>query len=69
MMDWINNLSDSTQFVLFSGVKILGVFSVMMFIVAYSVWVERRVAAAIQGRIGPNRAGPFGLLQPAGRST
>jgi len=65
MMDWINNLSDSTQFVLFSSIKILGVFSVMMFIVAYSVWVERKVAAAIQGRIGPNRAGPFGLLQPA----
>jgi NADH-quinone oxidoreductase subunit H len=65
MMDWINNLSEPTQFVLFSSLKILGVFSVLMFIVAYSVWVERKVAAAIQGRIGPNRAGIFGLLQPA----
>jgi NADH-quinone oxidoreductase subunit H len=65
MMDWINNLSEPTQFVLFSSLKILGVFSILMFIVAYSVWVERKVAAAIQGRIGPNRAGFFGLLQPA----
>ncbi|MCU0787276.1 MAG: NADH-quinone oxidoreductase subunit H [Verrucomicrobia bacterium] len=64
-MDWINNLSEPTQFVLFSSLKILGVFSILMFIVAYSVWVERKVAAAIQGRIGPNRAGIFGLLQPA----
>src|SRR6476469_1076789 len=56
-MDW--------NFILFSALKILGVFSVLMFIVAYAVWVERKVAAAIQDRRGPNRFGPFGLLQPA----
>ena len=56
-MDW--------NFVLFSALKIFGVFSVLMVIVAYAVWVERKVAAAIQDRIGPNRFGPFGLLQPA----
>src|SRR5262245_57622237 len=53
------------NFILFSALKILGVFSVLMFIVAYAVWVERKVAAAIQDRRGPNRFGPFGLLQPA----
>ena len=32
---------------------------------AYMTYAERKVAAALQSRIGPNRAGPFGLLQPA----
>jgi NADH-quinone oxidoreductase subunit H len=31
---------------------------------AYMTLIERRVVAKIQGRLGPNRAGPFGLLQP-----
>ncbi len=44
--------------------KILAVFSVLMVVVAYSTWAERRISAWIQDRNGPNRVGPFGLLQP-----
>src|SRR6478672_12144156 len=64
-MTWIDQLPSWDQFVLFSAIKIIAVFSVLMFIVAYAVWVERKVSAAIQDRIGPNRVGIFGLLQPA----
>lgn len=43
---------------------VLGVFGVMLLVAMYSTYFERKVAAFIQDRVGPNRAGPFGLLQP-----
>ena len=64
-MTWIDQLPPLGNFALFSAIKILGVFSVLMFIVAYAVWVERKVSARIQNRVGPNRVGFMGLLQPA----
>ncbi len=42
--------------------SVLGVFALVMFMVM--TWIERKGVARIQDRIGPNRAGPFGLLQP-----
>jgi NADH-quinone oxidoreductase subunit H len=40
------------------------VFLISLGIAAYSTYFERKLAAWIQDRIGPDRAGPFGLLQP-----
>lgn len=44
--------------------KILLVVGVCLGVVPVMVWFERRGAAWMQGRVGPNRVGPFGLLQP-----
>ncbi len=38
--------------------------TVLLGLMAYMTWFERRVLARMQHRVGPNRTGPFGLLQP-----
>src|SRR4051794_33672913 len=45
-------------------VKILAVVGISQGTVAYLILVERKIAAWAQDRIGPNRVGPFGLIQP-----
>jgi NADH-quinone oxidoreductase subunit H len=45
-------------------VLIVAVVSGSLVIAMYSTWAERKVAAVLQDRRGPTRAGPFGLLQP-----
>lgn len=56
-------LKTAFPFIVFS-VGILLAFQGVLMIVAYTVLAERKVLGWIQGRIGPNRVGPWGLLQP-----
>lgn len=53
-----------TAFLIESAVKVLVVFGVLLGCVAYTTLLERKLLGRIQVRFGPNRVGPFGLLQP-----
>jgi NADH-quinone oxidoreductase subunit H len=52
------------EYLIYKITLVLVVFGVTLLVAMYSTYLERKVAAFIQDRIGPDRAGPFGLLQP-----
>lgn len=53
-----------SAFLIEKGTIIFAVFAITMIMAMYSTWAERKVAAFLQDRVGPNRAGVWGLLQP-----
>jgi NADH-quinone oxidoreductase subunit H len=58
-------MSDILFALLMALVKGVGlVFAIILPMVSYTVYAERRVSAMIQDRVGPNRVGPMGLFQP-----
>src|SRR5450631_4874878 len=57
-------LPNVDAFIVITVIKVVVIFAVLMTILAYLQWVERKVLAHIQVRPGPYRVGPHGLLQP-----
>lgn len=53
-----------SAFITYKLILVLAVFGITLLIAMYSTYAERKVAAFMQDRVGPNRAGPFGILQP-----
>src|SRR5260370_36608018 len=52
------------NYLLLALLKTLIVVAVIMHVLAYLQWIERKVIAHVQLRVGPRRVGPHGLLQP-----
>ncbi len=51
-------------FLTYKLILIIVIFTITLAIAAYSTYAERKVAAFLQDRIGPDRAGPYGIFQP-----
>lgn len=54
----------TTSFLIEKSILILSLFGITLGVAAYSTYAERKIAAFFQDRLGPNRAGIFGILQP-----
>ncbi len=64
VLDIVNKLPAWQLAILATLLKGAVVLFVLLTLAGYAVYVERKVIARLQNRVGPNRAGPWGLLQP-----
>ena len=53
-----------TGFIIEKFILVAVIFGISLVVAMYSTYAERKVAAFLQDRLGPDRAGPFGILQP-----
>jgi NADH-quinone oxidoreductase subunit H len=61
LLGWGLTQGLTTTIVQLLGALILGTFSLAL--VVFTIWIERKLYARIQDRLGPNRVGPWGILQ------
>ncbi len=64
MSEMLSLSNDPTLFIAVMLAKILVVFIVVILIVAYATYAERKIIGHMQTRLGPTMTGPLGLLQP-----
>lgn len=69
MKQWFLEVINSSWFIaiwpfLFLVIKIVIAIFIILMLVAYTTWLERKIHAAVHLRKGPNVNGPFGLIQP-----
>ena len=64
---WLNPFMGSASSPVILGVLVLSVAAIITIVMAtvggFGTYAERKISADIQGRLGPNRVGPYGILQ------
>ncbi len=56
-------MPSGTEVFVEAAIKVVAAFSLLLTVVLLLVWMERKIVADMQNRVGPSRAGPFGVLQ------